>query len=202
MSLATYNDLIAALASWLDHSLYAARYPDFIALFEAAANRKLKVRQMEKLVILVPDNTGAVAVPADFSGFRRLTWTGSPRTDISYTHPSYFQAAYPSAPADVPRIFTIEGFTLKIMPISQTSLEFEYFAGLTALSAANQTNWMMTQHPDAYLFGSLAEAETFGVNDERMGMWKARRDEVLQEIETQDMGRSAPAYIRVFGVTP
>jgi hypothetical protein len=33
------------------------------------------------------------------------------------------------------------------------------------------------------LFGALVEAEIFGVNDERAPMWKARRDEIFDEID-------------------
>ena len=47
-------------------------------------------------------------------------------------HPSYLQAAYPSSPADVPRIFTIEGSTLKVRPVDDTALEFDYFQKIAA----------------------------------------------------------------------
>ena len=43
MSLSNYSDLQTALGNWLDHSLYSARYGDFVTLFEATANRRLRV---------------------------------------------------------------------------------------------------------------------------------------------------------------
>jgi hypothetical protein len=52
---------------------------------------------------------------------------------------------------------------------------------LTALSGANLTNWLITNHADAYLYGSLAAVEPF-LNDPRVGMWKGRRDEILESI--------------------
>jgi hypothetical protein len=60
----------------------------------------------------------------------------------------------------------------------------------------------MTSHPDLYLFGSMCEAEAFGVNDERMPMWKARRDEIFEEIIMRDRQTRGPSYVRVFGATP
>ena len=45
--------------------------------------------------------------------------------------------------------------------------------------ATTDPNWLLTAHPDHYLFGSLVEAEMFGVNDERAPLWKARRDEIF-----------------------
>ena len=97
MAITTYAELQAAIGNWLDHGLFAARTPEFIALFEAAANRRLRVREQETSTTLVP-SAGAVALPADYLMWRRLTWTGSTRVELQYVHPSYLQAAYPSAP--------------------------------------------------------------------------------------------------------
>jgi hypothetical protein len=279
MSLSNYSDLQTALGNWLDHSLYSARYGDFVTLFEATANRRLRVRAMETTTILVPSTPAALTVsnaanngsglirltisststlatgnevnvanlggtteangswiitvidgsnidlqgstftnaygnggtvtaqsgfttlPNDYLAWRRVTWTGSTRSELGYVHPSYLQAAYPSQPADVPRIFTIEGSTLKVMPLSGTPLEFDYYQAIPSLVSAS-TNWLMTSHPDLYLFGSMCEAEAFGVNDERMPMWKARRDEIFEEIIMRDRQTRGPSYVRVFGATP
>src|SRR4051794_17865696 len=224
MSITTYTELQTAIGNWLDHSLFSARYPDFIALFEATANRKLRVRQMEATTILVPSAPAATAVtgaanngaglvrltitssstyatgnelnvanvggtteangtwivtvidtthvdlqgstftnayisdgtiqaqsgfatlPTDYLAWRRVTYTGSTRTELEFVHPSYFQAAYPTQPADVPRLFTIEGSTLKVMPLSATPLELEYFQAIPAL-ASSSTNWLLSAHP-------------------------------------------------------
>jgi hypothetical protein len=149
----------------------------------------------------VTAQSGFATLPNNYLAWRRVTWTGSTRTELGYVHPSYLQAAYPSQPADVPRIFTIEGSTLKVMPLSGTPLEFDYYQAIPSLVSAS-TNWLMTSHPDLYLFGSMCEAEAFGVNDERMPMWKARRDEIFEEIITRDRQTRGPSYVRVFGVTP
>jgi hypothetical protein len=208
MAITTYAELKTAIANWLDHSLFTARVPEFIALFEACANRRLRVRQQETSTNLTPSN-GSVALPADYLSWRRVTWTGSTRVELEYVHPSYLQAAYPSSPTDVPRIFTIEGSTLKVRPLDATPLEFDYFQKIPALASiapadGTQTNWLLTAHPDLYLFGSLVEAEMFGVNDERAPIWKARRDEILDELDKLDHKTrgGAPGAVRVMGVTP
>jgi hypothetical protein len=201
MSITNYSELQAAIGNWLDHSLFAARVPEFIALFEATANRRLRVRQQEVTASLTPDATGAVSIPTDYLAWRRVTWTGSTRTELQYVHPSYLQAAYPSSPADVPRIFTIEGATLKVRPLDSTALEFDYFQKIPALSGT-PANWLLTEHPDLYLFGAMIEAEMFGVNDERAPLWKARRDEIFDEIEKLNNKTRGPSAIRVMGVTP
>jgi len=147
MSITTYAELQSAIGNWLDHSLFAARIPEFIAQFEACANRRLRVRQQEVTINLTPDANGSATLPADYLALRRVTWTGPPRVELAYVHPSYLQAAYPSASADVPRIFTIEGATLKVRPLDQTALEINYFQKIPPL-ATTDPNWLLTAHPD------------------------------------------------------
>jgi hypothetical protein len=201
MAITTYSELQAAVGNWLDHSLFAARIPEFIALFEAAANRRLRVREQEAATALTP-SSGAAALPADYLAWRRVTWTGSPRVELQYVHPSYLQAAYPSTPSARPRVFSIEGSVLKIRPVDATALEFDYFQKIPALSAGAATNWLLAAHPDLYLFGALVEAEMFGVNDERAPLWKARRDEIFDEIEKLSNKTRGAGAMRVMGVTP
>jgi hypothetical protein len=82
MSITTYAELQTAVANWLDHSLFAARIPEFIALFEACANRRLRVRQQETTANLTPDTNGNATLPSDYLSHRRVTWTGSPRVEL------------------------------------------------------------------------------------------------------------------------
>jgi hypothetical protein len=201
MAITTYSELQAAVGNWLDHGLFAARIPEFIALFEAAANRRLRVREQEAATALTP-SSGAAALPADYLAWRRVTWTGSPRVELQYVHPSYLQAAYPSTPSARPRVFSIEGSVLKIRPVDATALEFDYFQKIPALSAGAATNWLLAAHPDLYLFGALVEAEMFGVNDERAPLWKARRDEIFDEIEKLSNKTRGAGAMRVMAATP
>jgi hypothetical protein len=91
---------------------------------------------------------------------------------------------------------------LKVRPLDATALEFDYFQKVPALSDSAATNWLLAAHPDLYLFGSLVEAEMFGVNDERAPLWKARRDEIFDEIEKLSNKSRGAGAMRVMGVTP
>jgi hypothetical protein len=154
---------------------------------------------METVATLTP-SAGAAALPADYLGWRRATVTSTPRVELTYVHPSYLQALYPAGLSDTPRHFTIESSALKTRSSDASGIELVYFAKTPAI--ADTLNWLFTHHPDAYLFGSLAEAEAFGVNDERMPMWKARRDEVLAEIAASHFRERGAMEIRTAGATP
>jgi hypothetical protein len=171
--------LQTAIANWLARDDLTTYIPDFITLFEAAANRRLRVRQMEAQATLTP-SSGSATLPSDYLAWRRVTWAGDTRVELAYVAPSYLQAAYPDNPSDTPSIFTIEGGTLKIRPLSTTALELLYYQKIAAL--AGTVNWLFSAHPDLYLFGSLVEAQMFAVDPEKAALWKARRDELFDEI--------------------
>jgi hypothetical protein len=198
MAITTYAQLQTAIASWLARSDLTATIPDFITLFESAANRRLRVRQMEAVASLTP-SSGAAALPTDYLAWRRLTWTGANRVELAYVAPSYLQAAYPSASADTPRIFTIEGATLRIRPVDDTALELLYYQKIPALADGSPTNWLIATHPDLYLFGALAEAQMFAVDPEKAALWKGRRDELIEEISALSNKTRGAGVIRVMG---
>jgi hypothetical protein len=196
MALTTYDELQSAIGTWLARDDLTASIPDFITLFEAVANRRLRTRQMETTATLTPAS-GDATLPTDYLAWRRLTWTGDTRVELEYVHPSWLQAAYPDTPSGTPKHFTIEGSKLKVRPTSTTDLEFDYFEKIDAL--ADGVNWLFSSHPDIYLFGSLCEAQGFVDDPERLVLWKARRDEGFEELERLSRRTSGPAAIRIIG---
>jgi hypothetical protein len=201
MAITTYTELQSAIGNWLDHSLFTARIPEFITLFEATANRRLRVREQETSTSLTV-TSGTATLPTDYLGWRRATMASSPKIELEYVEPSYLQWAFPSNTGGDPLVFTIEASSIYIRPVTSDNLTFLYYAKVPALSDSNPTNWLLTAHPDLYLFGSMVEAELFGVNDSRAPLWKARRDEIFDEIERLATKSRGIGAVRVMGWTP
>jgi hypothetical protein len=136
MSITTYTELKTAVENWLDHTLFTARVPEFIALFEATANRRLRVQQQETQgAALIPSAVnGSVLLPADYLAWRHVTWLGTPTVELSYVAPAYLEAAYPTLATGIPAVFTIEGMALKIRPLSTTGIRLDYFQQVPALT--------------------------------------------------------------------
>ncbi len=200
MSITTYSELQSAIASWIDRPDLTVQIPDFITLFEAVANRRMRLRGQETLATLTP-SSGSVALPADYLAWRRCTWTGSTPRELEFAHPSYLHGLYPLSSQGNPRLFTIEGSTLTVRPSDDTALTFDYFAKIPAL-ATSSTNWLLTAWPDLYLFGSLAEVHGFVKDPENLALWKSRRDELFEEADRFDAKTRGPSAIRVMGYTP
>lgn len=199
MALDTYASLQTSISTWLGQSLNSASYPDMIAIFEAAANRRLRVRQQEATAAITM-TSGSGSLPSDYLSWRRVKWPGSVAIDLEYVEPSWMQNMYPTSAQGNPQFFTIEGSTISVRPVDDTSLTLSYFQKIAALSGT--LNWLFLAHPDLYLFGSLCEAELFGVNDERAPMWKSRRDEVFDEIERLSNKSRGGGAMRIMGATP
>jgi len=199
MSFTDYVALQASVASWLARDDLTTFIPDYITIFECAAARKLRVRLMETTATLTPVN-GVATIPGDYLGHRRVTWTGSPRIELTYLPPQAFQNDWPVAISGTPSVYTIEGSNLRLAAQSDTALEFDYYQRTAAISSA--LNWLYTNHPDAYLFGTLTEAYAAMKKLDEAVAWKSRRDEVFQEIQMLDFNERTGMSMRLIGMTP
>lgn len=199
MSFSTYSDLKDRIADQLARSDLTTQIPDFITLFEAAAARKLRIRPMETTATLTPTG-GVVALPGDYLGWRSVTWNGSTKIVLTYENPQYVDSLWPTAPAGIPRMFTIVGGNLKVYPTDSSSIIFDYYAKNEALDT--DLNSLYANHPDAYYFGALVEAYTFVKDYDQAQIWKARRDEVFDEITKLNFREQGSMQIRTMGPTP
>lgn len=199
MAITTYSELQSAIANWLARDDLTNYIPDFITLFEATAARRMKFRLSVTSTTLTP-SSGVATVPTDFFGVVRLTWTGDPATVLSYVAPSYFAARFADGSEGTPSAYTIEGTSLRVGASNDTDLTLVYNQRTQAVSGT--LGWLFTKHPDAYLFGSLCEANAFNKDVDAAGLWKARRDEIFDEIMKADFNERGLMGVKVLGATP
>lgn len=195
MTFSSYADLQSNIALWLARDDLTSYIPDFITLFEAAAARKLQVRPMETSASLTFTN-GSASLPTDYISTRSLNLDGY--GELTYMHPSYLRAANRNDTTGIPANYTIEGGNIKVLPLNDTgTYTLYYFAKNAAVSSS--LNWLFTNHPDCYLAGSLCEAYLFDKDIENAATWKARRDEIFDEISKLTLRNAAAPTIRPDG---
>jgi len=182
MSISNYGSLKSELSAYLFHQRLTTRYDNCTELFETAANSRLRVLPMEASVLLTTIN-GDMALPIDYITWRTVKPTTTPYIDeLDYVHPAYLPATQHNRR---PPLFTIEGNTFKARPANDTAdaYEFHYYQKIPKLAGSDtNTNWLLTEYPNAYLFGVITELAAIMRNAEMAQLYKARRDETFQEI--------------------
>jgi hypothetical protein len=189
----TYSGLVTSVGLWLERSDLGTMIPDFITLFEARMNRILRVPEMEESADLTVTD-GVADLPADWLAIRHLYWNGSNDSEIVPVPLSTLRRDYPqSAYTNRPQVYAVVGNELHLGPQpsadADEALTLLYYEKIPALSSDNETNWLITSHPDIYLYGTLAQAEFYGWNDDRLPLVKAALDEALDELMVQGVGK-------------
>jgi hypothetical protein len=88
------------------------------------------------------------------------------------------------------------------MPGSVLTMEMLFYKKITALSASNQTEQMLTDNPDIYLYGALLEAEPFIMNDERVVLWAKGFTQAVADLQEQDnKDRHSGSALRVMNTS-
>lgn len=192
MTISTFDDLVATITDWLDDDTLAEEAPTFIQLAEARFNRKLFNLDNE-LVATTPTaaDDRTVALPLRFKEMRSIRVDATRTAVLTQLSLDDLDAAWSNATSAAPENYAIVGSELILGPTPDAiySLQMAYAEGFQALSASNQTNWLLTANPDLYLFSALIFAEARGWNDERLGTLKIGADEMLGEVIRADARR-------------
>ena len=209
MALTTYTELKASLADWLNRSDLTSVIPDFISLAEAQMERQLRTRQM---IVRATASFAAAAeygtVPDDFLEVKSIKLDTNPVTSLTFqTIDSLDQLSNTTyLSSGKPLYFTVVGNQFRLLPIPDGvyTAELVYYSKLTKLSASVATNWLLTQAPDVYLYGSLLQAAPYLQDDARISVWSSLYLAGLDQLQVADdrgstSGGALMARARTFG---
>ena len=209
MALTTYTELKASLADWLNRSDLTSVIPDFISLAEAQMERQLRTRQM---IVRATASFAAGAeygtVPDDFLEAKAVKLDTNPVTSLTFqTIDALDQLSNTTyLSSGKPLYFTVVGNQFRLLPIPDGAYtaELVYYSKLTKLSASVATNWLLTQAPDVYLYGSLLQAAPYLQDDARISVWSSLYLAGLDQLQVADdrgstSGGALMARARTFG---
>lgn len=208
MALDTYAGLKAEIADWLNRGDLAAQIPTFIRLFEAQAERNLRVREMVARATTTLEDQ-FTQLPTDFLSLVNVQLNGvtPARPALNYAPMQEIdrirsQAADGGRPTD----YTIVGNNIEVAPVPDTpyAVEIVYYQKLHRLSDTNPSNWLLTGSPDLYLYGSLMQAAPYLKDDARVQLWSAAMTQLYEDIRIADeratkSGQPLKARIRPYG---
>ena len=191
MALTSYTTLKASIANWLNRSdLTDEIADDFIVLTEADFNSKLRVRKMVTQAT-VTVNAETASLPTDFLQVRDFyILSGSTKYPLRYMTPSQMDQTKGTSTTGIPQAYTILGDTFRFMPKPDATYTgyVNYYKKFTALSDSNTTNFILTNHPAIYLYGSLFHAANFlgGYNPQQVQTWQQMYATALERLELND----------------
>lgn len=177
----------AAVANWLARSDLTSRIPEFITLAEAKMNRLLRVLDQETKSTSFSINAEYVNVPTSFLQVRSFMVTsGGLRYSLKYLPPEQMDDKFQSGNAP-PEYYSVVGAQFRFAPVPDGTYTATLIYHITIPPmASNATNWLLTAHPDAYLYGSLLEAAAHIQDDPRIPLWKQGFDEAIAGITSSN----------------
>ena len=189
MAVDTYTNLKTAIANFLARDDLTAQIPDFITMAEARMSRELETRSQEKRVQAssVAGNE-YIALPTDLREVREVKLNTTPLTVLSYYSPVALDEKFASNGQGKPLGYSIIGDELKLRPIPDTAytVEIVYIGSIEPLSATNLTNNILSRSPDAYLYGALAEAYAYLLDETRASQYMQRFNLAIEEIKVDE----------------
>jgi hypothetical protein len=185
MSIGTYAELQTAVSNWMHRSDLATFIPDLILMGEKWIFRNARTRDMET-ALNVTISSGIASVPADFVALKSARISGSPNVALRVRPASWIYSQYPNrSNGSIPSFIAVEGSTFIFGPSAGGyTVLGTYYARLASVQSS--ANALFVANPDLYLFATLCEAEPFLKNDKRMPLWMAKRDQILNDVNSED----------------
>jgi len=184
MALTTYALLKTTIANYLNRTDLTSYLGDFITLTESRMNRELRVREMVNTdtTTTTVAGTQSYSLPSGFLEASAVIYQSDPYRTLRFMANGDFYRQYNvTQTSGLPTFFTIVGekILLGVAPDSAKTLQIDFYKTLTPLSESNTTNTILTNYPELYLYGALAESSPFLMQDERLNTWAGLYKEAL-----------------------
>lgn len=197
MALANYTDLLASVAAWINRTDLTTVIPDFVTLAEAKISRDLRLRkQVVSTILTTTAGVRGVDLPSDWLEFENVSLDGSPERQLTYASVEHLDIVYPNGGQnDKPSLYTIEGGQILFGPTPDAAYNATVFYYQRFTSLSTSTNWLMTNHPNIYLYCCLMYAFQYVGNAQRtkeyLDLYSADVDALqMQDDRAQHSGSS------------
>lgn len=182
----SYDELVTQIATFMHRDDLATVTPGFIARAEARFNRILLTPEREATTTLATvADTETVSLPSDFWAVRSVYIDADPKVILDAMTPDTLRGFFAAAASARPTGYFVQSgseLVLGATPDAAYDLILNYWQTIPALTSGNPTNWLLTAHPDIYLYGCLAEAAVYTFDEQRAAYWQGVCDSRMQEL--------------------
>lgn len=195
----TYDSLVENISSYLERTDTATleKIPLFIMLAEQVIASEIKfLGNLTVNTAFMVQGTNIIPKPARWHKTVSMNvLVGGQKQPVLLRKYEYLREYWPDATQqDIPKFYADYDYTHWLVaptPNAAYSFEVLYYQRLQPLDSSNQTNWMTEYAPQALLYGSLLQAMPFLKNDERIPMWQAQYQAIMQTLKAEDQQRLA-----------
>ena len=193
----TYDSLVSDISSYLERTDAAtlAKIPTFIMLAEQVIASQIKfLGNLTPMQSTMTADQPIIDKPARWHKTVSMNVTvGGVKQPVLLRKYEYLREYWPNpTETDVPLYYADYDYTHWLVaptPAQNYTFEVLYYERVQPLDSSNQTNWFTVYAPQALLYGSLLQAMPFLKNDERMPMWQANYDQIMQTLKQEDVQR-------------
>lgn len=184
----TYDGLKTFLTSHLElDTATQAQLPTLIRLAEYRLNRMMTTPWREtSQEIVTTAGVQFVSVPTYCQQVRNVLYLADDGYPLSPVVLNTLHGDFGGS-SGRPQVFAIsqQEIWLGPTPDAAYSLRVTYDERLAPLTDENQTNWLLSENADAYLYACILQIESFLGDDDRVPLYAAALDQAIEEINAQ-----------------
>ena len=193
----TYDSLVDDISTYLERTDQATldKIPTFIMLAEQILAMDIKFLGNIKVAeSTMTQSDPVIAKPARWRKTVSMNVTvAGEKFPVFLRKYEYLREYWPEATqTDVPKFYCdydYDHWLVAPTPADDYAYEVLYYERVQPLDSSNQTNWFTQNAPQALLYGTLLQAMPFLKNDERIPMWQAQYNQVVQTLKIEDISR-------------
>lgn len=182
MSLTTYDGLVAAIIRTANRGTdadFAAAVPDFIALAEAEMRRVIRaLSEVQTLDVTIDDDS--FPLPCGFDGIVSFNGRGTSPRGWTYVAIDTLDGVFNPTGMN----YSLSSDTIYFTK-APGDVRLRYRALFNPLGPRCRCNWVLTNHPDAYLYGALMQAAPYLEDDARLPVWGSLFGKAIDQINRQ-----------------
>ena len=194
----TFATLKSDIASYMARSDLTTPIPTFVRLAESRIRKDIRCVDMQTSSTLTV-TSGTASLPSNFNEAINLAPIVANARGLIYQPPAVFYTMAYDDSAGNANFYTIEGTTVYFAPppADNSTVKLTYWKAYTALSGDTDTNWLLTNHYDVYLYACLAEAKAFIEDDEGAVKWMNAYNMAKEKVnKVAKMAQFAPPLVR------
>ena len=203
MTIGNYGDLKTSVQDYLNRADLAAYIPNFVRIAERRIHYG-SAAPMDSQPVRVPamqaQTTGtisnsAISFPTGFLETILLRITGNGRSwQAEYAdHGTYTAYTNSGSP---PTVYICLNNAIQVAGTGGGTYTLDYYKAFDSLTADKDTNWLLTNAPDVYLFGALLESAPFISDLQMVQGWYSMFKSAVNSVNRITM-KPGPGALRV-----